>query len=408
MAGAFIIAIVLVLFGGPAVLFQLGWVLEFGGAPAYQKLHPSFYFLLPLFLTLLLSSKRSFVFVKRELLSCYLLVLIALIMTFDPTGVGVSLLVNNIGIPVLISGCLILLLTSDTVNAELISKRIRNLLIFFFLVNSLLAVAERILLVNVFLYRAGSGHLLNPWLWGVENFRSSALHNHPLANALLTSTIMLFILRSNLRPLWQFSLYLIGFLALLSFNTRFAIVVMAVYFVGFVCENVFLKVKVKFNHFILLFSGIVVTVLIFYLILYHDFGGRLLSLGFYDNESAGTRVQVFSVFEAINFRILLFGGGSNELSQASEAIGLKHIENFWIIYLFRIGGLFLVLLCTSFSAIMSSYVKVGRRPDLIIVLFFLILISSNNSLAVGVPALSFFILSSFAFLEKKTQILPNS
>lgn len=397
----FFVAIVLVLFGGPAVLFQFGWMIEFGGAPAYQKLHPSFYLLFLLFLFLLVSRYRKIGFVKKEIIALFFISLTALTMVFDTYGLGVSLLINNIVVPVLISGCLLLIISNDSSNNRKVFRLLRNLVLFFFIANSLVAIMERILLVNLVTYMDGAGQLLYPWLWGVEDFRSTGLHNHPLSNALLISTIMLFVLQSNLRTFVKIGLYFTGFLALLSFNTRFAILIMAIYFLLFIARGVFMKTKIKVSYFFLIVGSLVMSSFILILILQYDFGGRLFSLGVYDDYSAGARLKIMNVLEAINFRILFFGGGSYELNLAAKSLGLYHIENFWIIYLFRIGAVFLILIFLSVGAVLSSYIQIGRYPGYKIILFFLILVSSNNSLAVGVPALAIFILSSYTFLPQR-------
>ena len=62
------------------------------------------------------------------------------------------------------------------------------------------------------------------------SFRSFAFGGHPLANAVVISTIMNFLWITEISPIKKIQYSVLCFMALFCFNTRFAIVVTAFFF----------------------------------------------------------------------------------------------------------------------------------------------------------------------------------
>ena len=106
----------------------------------------------------------------------------------------------------------------------------RKMLIYFFCVECFVAILEAIMHVNIFPFAIGTeGYSLSDKEYEIFGmFRSSALHGHPLSNALLLDVVMSFILvASDFSEKKKVMLYLLGMVALLCFNARSSILFMS-------------------------------------------------------------------------------------------------------------------------------------------------------------------------------------
>ena len=109
-------------------------------------------------------------------------------------------------------------------------KKLGFLCFTFYLVECLIAIFERFTYHLVFRPR---GEILNTlsenMLEDAFGFRSGGIHGHPLQNSLIVSIIMIFILTSSLKAKFKYPLWLLGYIGVMCFNTRAAIVINGIF-----------------------------------------------------------------------------------------------------------------------------------------------------------------------------------
>lgn len=260
---------------------------------------------------------------------------------------------------------------------------VSQMLGWFYLIECGLAIIERIIQYNFF-----NWHLLDGSLYytvDIEDsaFRSFALIGHPLQNALIVSTMMSFILVSKLRLKLKFVLWGMGYLAILSFNTRSSMVgnvfILVVYILHEILYSKQYTRKQKNGMFMfLVFSVIMSFVMVFVL----GIGGRLREMGLYDESSASARVDVWGIFDILPIQEFLFGFDFDQVEKIMFGAGIEVTENFWIDYLLRYGLIFLllyvILYCKLIRALYKGY---PRFQILLTFLTFILIASTNNSLS---------------------------
>jgi hypothetical protein len=179
-------------------------------------------------------------------------------------------------------------------------------LILFFITNCFLAIYEVYLQTNIFDFKHVEGF---SYYTDKYEFRAFALMEHPLQSANITLIIISFIMINNrFHPLFKTLLLILGLMALISFNSRSALII---------CLCLFLYKFILYNvkPIFILFLGIFVYVLFFSdLILFVQqnsfFFGRLSISNNLKDDSSQTRL--FSYFYFWNsrwsFQDIIFGG----------------------------------------------------------------------------------------------------
>lgn len=272
-------------------------------------------------------------------------------------------------------------------------QMVAGILIIYFLSNCSLALIERILGFHLFEY-SDSMKL-------GASFRSFAFGGHPLANAVVISTIMNFLWITEISPIKKIQYSVLCFMALFCFNTRFAIVVTAFFFCVFILHlmrerGISFRIKQHVMS-ICFIMGIVFC----FLISYTSFGGRLMNIGLYDDDSAGARLQVLLVFDKYAYSDFIWGMTLDETTELMHSSGIYGVinENPWLIFLFRFGLIFTIIMVTVFFLYFKQIIKgISFYEKSIIVLPMLFIISSFNSIGVDSVALSVWVLCCYAFL----------
>ena len=267
-----------------------------------------------------------------------------------------------------------------------------------FLVNSGMAIVERLSGEHIFGLR-GEELAYQISDVGFVGFRSTGIYGHPLKNALITSTFMSYVLISPLRQTIKFSLWSFGYMALLCFNERASIVGNALLLISYVIHMVFLKRKVSFSQKIkyIVYLLLIVVVGIF-LIVEAGFAGRLVAMGVFDENSAQVRLKIWDVFKYHNLSEFLYGHSSGYMDTLAYSVGVSIIENFWLIYIFRYGLIFVCIYAFLYFLFMKRLFKDYNLFDKMLVIFtFWIFASINNSLASGFMTLWYFLLLSVLF-----------
>lgn len=236
-----------------------------------------------------------------------------------------------------------------------------------------------------------------------DGFRSWALCGHPLANALLISIAMSFILLSDMKR--KLELFFLGMVALLCFNTRSSMMYWAAAAVMYYFYLIKSHNKLSKKYFCyLLFAGIIVSVLM----LSFGFGNRIITMSAYDESSAAVRVAIFDIFNYYPLSDFQFGYPAKDIQMIQYRSGIYGmiIENYWLLFLLRFGYIFTSILSALMLTFMWKNLKGRKLFDIFYILAaFLMVSSTNNSLSTpNNGILLFFVLCAFAF---SNQTLPS-
>jgi hypothetical protein len=272
-------------------------------------------------------------------------------------------------------------------------KIIKKLIIFFFICECFLSIYERVTFSNTF-------QVIDVLETKIEffEFRSTAFLGHPLANALIVSIIMGFILISKIKISFKFFYCIIGFVSILCFNARAAILVWTLIFTVYILK-LFMNKRTKLNIKLSLFT--IVPLAIYYLIILveNGFGGRIINEKIND-ESSQTRIDVYKSFFFIDTSDLWFGNASNYFNLMNK-LNAGGVENGYIVLIINYGIPFFIIITIFYFRLINKFLKHNNLFDNVIILMsFLILGSTNNALA-GATPWSFFILCVYAFSNSK-------
>ena len=272
----------------------------------------------------------------------------------------------------------------------------RKWIVIIFLIECGFSIAERILKYNFLSWNSEDATMMTD-IEDVTGFRSFGLWGHPLQNALITSTIMGFILiYDGYKPKIKYTLWAIGYAAILCFNTRSSMVGNIVFFALY---QLIQTVKThnssaKFKNISYGIAGIAILV---FLITQTSLGGRLIEMGLYDQSSAAVRVDTWSIFDYYKLSDFLYPDEANR-DIVLMATGLYATENFWIDWLLKYGLILEVLYISLIIYNIYHYGKGYKKQDIIFVnLVFWIIASTNNSLTANPIPLFLFLAALILF-----------
>lgn len=316
-------------------------------------------------------------FGKAWLLSLFFfsIVVIYALMKFGISGL--AYLIDTILVAIV---CLVLVFRLDK---ELIDKTL-VLLAWLVLFNSTLAIAEMLF----------QSRLLTTDYGLDEQFRSTALLNHPLNNALITASLTpLLYDKTRISPL----VYLVViFLALFAFGGRTALAVFSIlnlFIVKKHVEGLFRAGSInKISLFII--SSIVLMATISLILINTSIGARVFGKLALEG-SAQARLDLFVILRELSLSEWFFGARSQLTSNLDFYIGIGIIENYLIGWLMSYGAIIAFLLFLSSHALLfKAYVNGALNQKIAIISFVLISIA-NNSLAAKTPALLFLYVAVF-------------
>ncbi len=210
---------------------------------------------------------------------------------------------------------------------------------FFIMINSGIAVVERLLSINFFPIPIGDQLFEG-------QFRSTALLGHPLNNALITFIFLLFVLLIRLNTLRKGFYLLILLLALLCFGARASLYVSIFsIFILYIIPVFFSQKKyfVRTNKASVVFLLVAMSAVVVYLVLFTPFGARLVQASFFD-ESAGARVKAFDLVDLSKPSQYLWSKSQQEIENLTHIFDVFIIENFIIIWLLKFGLIFMSIL----------------------------------------------------------------
>jgi hypothetical protein len=378
------IIIICFLFFGPSICAALGWSKYGEDVSQFKTIHPIFYFLL-------LYAIISFSKLVKNKFYFHSTLLILLIFTSVRLFLGqyiIGRFLGNLFVPLLFG-----FFMQELYKNKKSFKICTNLFLALFIFEIVLAIVERFgnfLLFPLSLFNSEEFTLS---LEG-DYFRSNSLLGNPLSNALCVSIVLSFIVVSKLKNTKKALLILGSFLALLCFNARFATVISVVFFVFYFFSN---KIRVK-NIFSIIVGGGIIA----YLIMNFSVGDRIVAEDNYaQDDSVAARIDIVELVDYVDFEMFLFRKGDGILDMENK-LSLVHVENWILIMVFDLGiliTLYYIVLIFQLTAIGLKTFELKDKLYLFAV--FILIASSNNSLATQVPALSFFIASSYFFRSRE-------
>lgn len=282
-----------------------------------------------------------------------------------------------------------------------------KIIIVFFVVECSLALFERVTMINIFPWSSGdttSNMIMMDSDEDVSSFRSFGLLGHPLQNALPVCTMMAFILCSaKMKAKDKALLWLLGYVAILCFNTRGSIVGAAMILGAYVLYQYFTNKHLSFaKKNFALFGIIIGAVGLFFVIMNFNLGGRLTEMGLFDEGSAQVRVDTWNIFNYFKLSDFLFGMNSNQRTMVLYSSGIWTTENFWIDYLMSIGLIALVLVIIAYFFTIKKLYHGYKKMDVLITLAsFILIASTNNSLSASWTPLFIYLMTIYIYAFKE-------
>lgn len=286
-------------------------------------------------------------------------------------------------------------------------EMLKKCLLAFFVIECGLAIYEKITGTYIFYDPTATmtaEHLkyYSPEDW---QFRSYALFDHPLMNAMIVSVVMSFILVSHMQIKYKLFLFMLGYTSLWCFNARGATVVASVVMIPFLLMSVYSS-RMKNKKWIYAIFALFAIVFI-KLLITTSLGGRLFGNAELMDGSAQTRVDVFTFYQYINFFQLLFGSPDLYLfvMQQLHAAG---VENGVITMILREGVVFTIfILALLFRVQILQLTNKDKYARLFLLGIFYIVGTMNPALSSALPW-TFWMLSYYAFVKESKSYVYNN
>lgn len=276
------------------------------------------------------------------------------------------------------------------VQSTKVKINLKTIIIAIYFLECILAIYERVFTVNIFPYNIDADVV------DVENwmFRSTGFFGHPLTNAVVVSTINGFILCEKFSDRFKLLSFVVGFIALLCFNARGAIIIQSLiglFFLGLLIKQ---NKTLRILPLVMFACGMAI-----YLLFYTSLGGRLIHEDEILDGSAQTRLDVFRAFNYISDTDFLFGNPNNYL-RITELLGAAGVENSYIVMIINYGIILSLLLFVALYRMINNHIsKFSFIHKCILLSSFLVVGSLNNSLAGSTPWIVFLICIRVFYLK---------
>jgi len=291
---------------------------------------------------------------------------------------SVSFIVDTLLCPVLIA-------LNFSYYPEQLKWNTRKWCVQLILLNSYVAIGERLFSVNLFPVTAHFGDI----------FRSTALLGHPLNNALITLVVFIYVAAVAIPVKRKIYIMTVLFTALICFGARGALYVsilaLLLLFIipAFVSRSPYFK-KINKANIILLVAGMLGMLV--YLTLNTTLGERLVDASFYDS-SAEVRTQAFDVIDINEIGQYLGAKSQDDIDTMSYYAEVEIIENFFIIWILKFGLLITAVLLLLLYRLFYARIPIrsGIKKHIMVLLLFAGA-ATNNSLATNTQTLSIFVI----------------
>ena len=381
---ATLLLLVALCFLGMNVLNQVGYVMGRDAVSAFTKIHPLTYLLFGLLLlnVLLLDYSLLRAIFSSRPSRFYALTLLALLayLVLSGTASAIGYIFDTLLVPVLVLGYL------RTLPPD-IAARAPHYALVGVLLNSAGAIAERVLSHNFF--------PLAEDLFG-DVFRSSSLLGHPLNNALITFVFVVFVLVTELPTVRKWSYLLVLLTALICYGARASLYVSGAAVAGLYLFPLFFSERPYYRRSSKLGVGVLVALSALglgYLVLFTPFGERLVDASFFDDSSAGARVEALNLVDFSRPSDFLWARSQERIDYLMYLYNIYIIENFLIVWLLKFGLLFSGLLAAALFCFLRFTSRLASGPyALLAVGLFFITAATNNSLASSTSVITLFVI----------------
>jgi hypothetical protein len=374
--------LVLFLFLGQNVLDVLHYPQSDPTSGPLFRLHPATYLLFGLWMVQNIKF-NTFYNVQNPVARNYGIVVILVFLFSITLGKSKA---NFFILDTLFDSVLLVLLLQDA--SDELKEKLLYWLKVFFVVNCGLAIVERAL----------SRIIFQPTVEAVfESFRSYALLGHPLNNSLVTAFLTLFFVIISAGTARKFFFLGLGILALFAFGGRTALagVILAFPFLLYFDLKQYDSEEAAGKFFNYLFLFLVMLGLCAFVLVSTPFGERIFASSKFDDDSADVRARVFDMFHHFSAGDLLFGIEERKILTVMYLEKVDIIENFWIIWIFKYGILFTVLLgFFLLRFLLSLFHNLDAPTKYILVFVFFMVASGNNSMATNTTAVSIITLAA--------------
>lgn len=276
----------------------------------------------------------------------------------------------------------------------------RLALIILFLVNCSIAIWEHHNQTYFIQHEISKIDLLESW-----SFRARALLGHPLANALIMSPMILYILISDLNIKIKLVLFAIGEYALLCFNTRSGLLATTICALPLLYKEIKRQNKSVRKYYYITISIIGLLSLIY--VPNNDIGGRLVNIssseGFLSDGSSLARLEILDFADYISTDELMFGSPES-YDKLLIAMNLMGVEN-GLVTLILTYGIFLGI-ALAFCLIMFYWKRMahlGKVERLCIMACYVGIGLTNPHIAYSL-AWYYFLFDFIAFIPWKNYI----
>ena len=263
---------------------------------------------------------------------------------------------------------------------------IRRLLCALFFLNAVLAIGES-LAGERLVTMPDFGAALPPGaVQSAEEFRPTALYDHPLTGA--AATMLGLILRapqSAPRAVAR-AYYGVLFTALVAFGGRTALLLFmlgSIAAFGWALWRRLLCRHLRWNDIVSLLMAPAGCAAIFLMSAYTGMAARLQA-HFYWDDSAQSRVDVIRVLGRMSAAQLAFGCRRNDWLALIEPLRLSYrvtgIENCWLLMLVTLGGLCFPVFLVGIAALLRGLWRAGDTQGRLMIATMLIVVSTSNSL----------------------------
>ena len=279
-------------------------------------------------------------------------------------------------------------LSIDSIKLKIILTR---LLAYIYLTECTIAIAEYVLQSHIFGWIDTTYHRGLVHFGMASGFRAVALFGSPLNNALIVTIMMLFYLfNSGISFKRKIALWILGLTAVFCFNARGAIIVNLLSFAIFIVRYTTNRDKIAGKHYVLFTLITFATVWLMY---HYGWGDRLWNLRDISSDSSiNVRFRLFEYVSNIDWSNYLWGNSVESIRhEMSTLIGVRIIENFWILYIFHLGIVATLFFVCCYYVLCRFLLKPYQLFDKVVLAgAFLLLASSNNSLYSGfIPLFTF-------------------
>ncbi|WP_321947274.1 VpsF family polysaccharide biosynthesis protein [Paraburkholderia sp. J10-1] len=374
LSGLFTLAVTLALFVGGAALNYLGLNYSGDESASGMKIHP--YVIVTLISLLMLSvsieQSHSKISDRRFRVPAICSIVVIGILIFRSMGSGrqsLGFAVDTL-VSALWAAAIVPFLKEKT------ARRVWTLGFVFVFVECTMAIIEVV---------TGTEFIpIDTWYGGY--FRATALHGHPLNNALVLVTVAVSLQLSATRRT-SVAIFLLTIGALSAFGARGALAVYlltnAIWFARF-------GLKSAGRMSIVLLGIPVVLTILGWVLLSGALGDRIANVGAYD-DSSGVRLQSIQMLQGLNWGNLIAGTDPDQVLRIMENANVSVIENFLVAYIFMFGlaCTLLLFLCFWVSAKGLSRLWGHGSAGTVWAIFtiFAATALTNNSLVTKTPAL---------------------